>query len=185
MTTLSIRHFRGQKRRVLDSLRDQPCSVAEIAGSGLTRAADELRTVGLIERCDDENVRLKGAPALRLTEAGRRLFGLRPDLDPPPSEAPAKFDYTGWALRAVAQGIEADLGIGYDIADETPNGEKARDAIRRIAEQLQRRADKRRAVPHISAKNMRPDGAANSIGPQSLRAEAALPSNYGKGRTIY
>jgi|ERR1700734_256589 len=56
----------------------------------------------------------------------------------------AAFDYRLWALQAASEVLINDVDAGLDVADGTPDGDKARDAVLKAARELRAKADRRK-----------------------------------------
>ncbi len=48
-----------------------------------------------------------------------------------------KFSYSKWAKSVAAAILETDLACGFEVADTTPDPQKAREAIECLIRQLQ------------------------------------------------
>lgn len=57
---------------------------------------------------------------------------------------PKRFDYMGWALDCASQLLMNDVDCGLEVADGTPDGDKARDYVMRVARRLSREAARRK-----------------------------------------
>lgn len=52
--------------------------------------------------------------------------------------AKKRFAYMRWARNVAADCLDSDLACGFEIADDTPDGEKAREAMRKLISQLKK-----------------------------------------------
>lgn len=50
----------------------------------------------------------------------------------------SRFAYIKWAKSVAADCLESDLACGFEIADDTPDGEKAREAMTKLIEKLRK-----------------------------------------------
>lgn len=53
-----------------------------------------------------------------------------------------KFSYRAWALECAAELLRSDVDCGLEVADGTPNGDRARNEIMSIAKELADRGRK-------------------------------------------
>lgn len=53
-----------------------------------------------------------------------------------------KFLYSKWAKEVAASILQSDLDCGFEVADETPDPEKAHNAIRKLIHQLSMAGDR-------------------------------------------
>ena len=49
-----------------------------------------------------------------------------------------KFSYSKWAKAVIAECMQSDLDCGFDVANDTPDPEKARAAVQDIINQFRR-----------------------------------------------
>jgi len=52
-----------------------------------------------------------------------------------------KFSYSRWANDVAAKILESDLSSGFEVANDTPDESKAKEAILKLIDQLRRKAN--------------------------------------------